>query len=194
MRSHRTPARMPNGRPTNAGPVTPKLMSHSGSPAKTSYRFAVMGLITKSPNVHIDERKSASNARNSLPFDRSFAVVMTLHLSRRGQIPFVWPCSAASQAAIQATDEAGRAPHLQLMVCLRFGRYGQQERLDDTLATEPWSTGFKLWNRPYRTYGSADGDANCQHVEAIMESSKHRLQGKLQQAAHRMVYDSVLQR
>ena len=42
--------------------------------------------------------------------------------------------------------------------------------------------------------GSADGDANCQHVEAIMESSKHRLQGKLQQAAHRMVYDSVLQR
>lgn len=63
-----------------------KLISHSGSSANTSYRFATIGFTTRSPNVHIEERNSAASARNSLPFDSCFASVMmrtTFHVMAR---------------------------------------------------------------------------------------------------------------
>ena len=81
MRSQRNPAIRPNGRPTRAGPVTPRFISHSGASANAWYRLDTIGFTTRSPIVHIDERNSAASNRNSFPFDRFSALVMVCILS-----------------------------------------------------------------------------------------------------------------
>ena len=61
-RSHSQPASRLNGNPTKAGPVMPKLMSASGASANATYRSAAMGVITKSPIVHMLETNRAAIA------------------------------------------------------------------------------------------------------------------------------------